>query len=207
VKFGAVIAAAGLSSRMGGFKPLLPLGGTTIIEKVIKTLRDGGVEEILVVTGRDAVRMEEALSSHRITFIFNKDYASTDMFYSASLGLAVMAERAEAVFFTPADVPLFTVNTVRLLAERLQSGRDHIVVPVTESKQGHPIVMLSQAAKQLIRWKGGGGLKGALEAYSGPKGILETGDPGILLDADTPEDYRFLMEAAGGKPEPAKKGA
>jgi CTP:molybdopterin cytidylyltransferase MocA len=107
-----------------------------------------------------------------------------------------MAERVEAIFFTPVDVPLFTVNTLRLLAARLQSGGDHIVTPVFEGKPGHPILTLSQAAKGLTGWKGGGGLRGAIDAYSGPKGILETDDPGILLDADTPEDYRFLKEAA-----------
>jgi CTP:molybdopterin cytidylyltransferase MocA len=195
VKFGAVIAAAGLSSRMDRFKPLLPLGGTTIIERIINTLRAGGVEDIAVVTGRDAARIEETLISYHISFVHNKGYASTDMFYSASMGLAFMAEHADAVFFTPVDVPLFTVNTIRLLTECLQNGGDHIVSPAHEGERGHPILMLPQAARELIRWKGGGGLRGAIDAYSGPGGILETDDPGILFDADTPEDYRFLMEA------------
>jgi CTP:molybdopterin cytidylyltransferase MocA len=193
MKFGAVIAAAGLSSRMGAFKPLLPLGSTTIIERIVCTLREGGAEDIAVVTGRDASRIKETLASYNITFVNNKDYASTDMFYSASMGFAVMAERADAIFFTPVDVPLFTVNTMRLLTEHLQNSRDHIVSPLHAGKLGHPILVLSQVVKELIGWKGSGGLRGAIDAYSGPKDILEIDDPGTVFDVDTPEEYRSLM--------------
>jgi CTP:molybdopterin cytidylyltransferase MocA len=211
VKFGAVIAAAGLSSRMGAFKPLLPLGGSTIIERIVCTLRAGGVEDITVVTGRDASRIEEVLSSGNlvfddktscnITYVYNKDYASTDMFYSVSMGFADIAERADAVFFTPVDVPLFTVNTMRLLTERLQNscgrpeGADHIISPIHKGKLGHPILMLPQALKELIKWKGPGGLRGAIDAYGGLTEILEIDDPGVVFDADTPEDYQLLTES------------
>jgi CTP:molybdopterin cytidylyltransferase MocA len=196
---------------MGAFKPLLPLGGGTIIERIICTLRAGGVETITVVTGRDASRIEEVLSSENlvsddktptnITFVYNKDYASTDMFHSVSMGFANIAERADAVFFTPVDVPLFTVNTMSLLIERLQNSRDrpegtvHIISPIHKGKLGHPILMLPQALKELIKWKGPGGLRGAIDAYSGPKDILEIDDPGVAFDADTPEDYRLLTES------------
>jgi CTP:molybdopterin cytidylyltransferase MocA len=201
MKFGAVIAAAGLSSRMGAFKPLLPLGGTTIIERIVCTLRDGGAENIAVVTGRDAPRIEETLASvkvsYNITFVNNKDYAATDMFYSASMGFAVMAERADAIFFTPVDVPLFTVNTMRLLTERLQNNRDHILSPMHGGKLGHPILARSHAVKELIKWKGPGGLRGAIDAYSGPKDILEIADPGTVFDVDTPEEYQILQKKSG----------
>jgi CTP:molybdopterin cytidylyltransferase MocA len=196
MKFGAVIAAAGLSSRMGAFKPLLPLDGGTIIERIICTLRDGGAEEIAVVTGRDASRIEETLASvkapYNITFVYNKDYASTDMFYSASMGFADIAEHVDAIFFTPVDVPLFAVNTMRLLIEHLQNR--HILSPVHAGKRGHPILALSHAVKELIKWKGPGGLRGAIDAYSGPQDILEIDDPGIALDVDTPEEYRSLLK-------------
>ncbi|GHV28673.1 hypothetical protein AGMMS4952_12980 [Spirochaetia bacterium] len=85
MKFGAVITAAGLSSRMGDFKPLMPLGNKTMIGRIIHTLREGGVENILVVTGRNAARIEQTLADDNIIFIRNKDYEHTDMFYSASL--------------------------------------------------------------------------------------------------------------------------
>jgi CTP:molybdopterin cytidylyltransferase MocA len=177
---------------MGAFKPLLPLGGVPVIGRVITALREGGAEDIAVVTGRDASLLEEALRPYGLNFIHNDDYAVTDMFHSAALGFEFMAERVGGLFFTPADIPLFGAATVRLLAERLRQGNEHIVIPVYRGKRGHPAVMLSSAAKELIRHKNAGGLRGAMDAYNGPKGTLDVDDQGILRDLDTPEDYRLL---------------
>jgi CTP:molybdopterin cytidylyltransferase MocA len=177
---------------MGAFKPLLPLESGTVIGRVIGALREGGAEDIVVVTGRDAGLLEKALEAYNLSFIHNADYAVTDMFHSAAMGLAFMTGRADGVFFTPADIPLFCAATVRLLAERLQQGEEHIVIPSYRGRRGHPALMLSPAAKELIRHKNSGGLKGTIDAYGGPKCTLEVDDPGILQDLDTPEDYRRM---------------
>jgi CTP:molybdopterin cytidylyltransferase MocA len=192
--FGAVIAAAGLSGRMGAFKPLLPLGNSTIIERIIHTLTESGVEDIAVVTGQNAALLEQALADYNISFIYNKDYAVTDMFHSASMGLAFMAERVDCIFFTPVDVPLFSAATVRILAGRIQNSNDHIISPSYKGKSGHPIVMRSSAVKELTGLKNDRGLRGAIEAYNGPKGTIEVDESGILYDADTPDDYQFLVQ-------------
>jgi CTP:molybdopterin cytidylyltransferase MocA len=205
MKFGAVITAAGLSSRMGAFKPLLPLGNSTIIERIIGALREGGAEDIAVITGRDAGLIEKALAAYRLTFLHNSDYAITDMFFSAAMGLEFMAEHAGGIFFTPADIPLFSAATVRLLAERIREDNQHIVIPACQGRKGHPLVMLSQTAKELIRHKGPGGLRGAIDAYNGPKAILEVDDRGILYDTDTPEDYAYMLEVMGKQYQQVKK--
>ena len=51
----AIIAAAGLSSRMGAFKPLLPLNGETLIGRMIRVLRLVNTEPVFVITGREAL--------------------------------------------------------------------------------------------------------------------------------------------------------
>jgi CTP:molybdopterin cytidylyltransferase MocA len=114
------------------------------------------------------------------------------MFHSASMGLRFMAERADCIFFTPVDVPLFSIATVNFLAERIQNSNEHIILPAYKGKSGHPIVMRSEAARELIRHKNDNGLRGAMEAYDGPKGVIEVEDSGILYDADTPEEYQNL---------------
>ncbi|WP_010259639.1 nucleotidyltransferase family protein [Treponema primitia] len=204
-QFGAVIVAAGLSSRMGAFKPLLPLGNSTIIERILGTLREAGVEDIAVVTGHNAEKIEQALGSCGFSFIHNGDYASTDMFRSASLGLDFMARRKRAVFFTPVDTPLFSPATVRLLAEHLQNTGtedpgNSIVTPFFNGRPGHPVLIGSEAALKLIGHTGGGGLRGAIEAYGGPKKNIDSGDPGTVFDADTREDYKRLTMMDLNKP-------
>ena len=56
---GGVILAAGLSSRMKDFKPLLPIGNTTFIKRLILQMRTVGVEKIVVVTGHCHAKLTE----------------------------------------------------------------------------------------------------------------------------------------------------
>ncbi len=49
--FGAVILAAGLSSRMGAFKPLLDVGGMPAAERIIKEAGSAGIGHMIMVTG------------------------------------------------------------------------------------------------------------------------------------------------------------
>ena len=49
--FGALILAAGYSSRMGSFKPLLPVGGMPAIKRVVYSIHRSGIKDIIIVTG------------------------------------------------------------------------------------------------------------------------------------------------------------
>ena len=56
---GAVIVAAGMSSRMHSFKPMLPLAGATVIRTLIGTLQKASIAPIIVVTGRNGRELTE----------------------------------------------------------------------------------------------------------------------------------------------------
>ena len=49
--FAAIILAAGYSSRMKSFKPLLPIGELTAVERLMSSVRAAGIDDIIVVTG------------------------------------------------------------------------------------------------------------------------------------------------------------
>ena len=57
-----LIAAAGQSRRMGAFKPLLTLNGFPMIQMTVQSLKNGGIQDITVVIGREADRMREILA-------------------------------------------------------------------------------------------------------------------------------------------------
>ena len=65
MKTGAVIVAAGMSSRMGEFKPMLNIGSISVAQRVIATLKQAGVNRIVVVTGYQAATLERHLSRDR----------------------------------------------------------------------------------------------------------------------------------------------
>ena len=65
---GAVVVAAGMSSRMGEFKPMLSIGSISIAQRVIATLRQAGASRMVVVTGYNAEELEWHLARSGVVF-------------------------------------------------------------------------------------------------------------------------------------------
>ena len=187
---GAVVVAAGMSSRMGDFKPMLSIGEISVAQRVVATLRQAGAERVVVVTGYNADELERHLSKSGAVFVRNEEYRTTEMFDSALIGLKYIRGKCDRILFTPVDVPLFTAATVR---ELLDSGVE-LACPVCGGQRGHPILMSPDVVDRLLRDSGEDGLKGALGRCGVPMTLVDVPDPGILHDADTPEDYRQLLE-------------
>ena len=106
---GAVVVAAGMSSRMGDFKPMLSIGEISVAQRVVATLRQAGAERVVVVTGYNADELERHLSKSGAVFVRNEEYRTTEMFDSALIGLKYIRGKCDRILFTPVDVPLFTV--------------------------------------------------------------------------------------------------
>lgn len=187
---GAVVVAAGMSSRMGSFKPMLSLGELTISRRLITSLKQAGVDRIVVISGFKADELERHLADMSVIFLRNENYEITDMFESAKIGLGYLSDKCERILFTPVDIPLFQADTAR---ELIKSSSE-IVIPTYEGKDGHPILISSEAVKRLMGYSGEGGLKGAIEFSGYEIERIEFSDPGILHDADTPKDYEKLLK-------------
>ena len=118
---GAVVVAAGMSSRMGDFKPMLSIGSISIAQRVVATLKQAGAARVVVVTGYNAEELERHLASSGVVFLRNENYRTTHMFDSALIGLRYLRDKCRQVLFTPVDIPLFTSATVEAL---LSSGAE-----------------------------------------------------------------------------------
>jgi choline kinase/phosphoglycolate phosphatase-like HAD superfamily hydrolase/phosphatidylglycerophosphate synthase len=57
-----LILAAGTSTRMKSFKPLVQIAGLPLIERVLLTARQSGLSDFYVVTGNEAERLEPFLT-------------------------------------------------------------------------------------------------------------------------------------------------
>lgn len=186
---GAVVVAAGMSSRMGDFKPMLSIGSISIAQRVVATLKQAGAARVVVVTGYNAEELERHLASSGVVFLRNENYRTTHMFDSALIGLRYLRDKCRQVLFTPVDIPLFTAATVDAL---LTSGAE-LACPVCGGTRGHPILMSANVIDRVLEDSGESGLDGALSRCGVPMTLVEVDDPGILHDADTPEDYRELL--------------
>lgn len=187
---GALVVAAGMSSRMGDFKPMLSIGSISIAQRVVATLKQAGAGRVVVVTGYNAEELERHLASSGVVFLRNEKYRTTHMFDSALIGLRYLRDKCSQVLFTPVDIPLFTAATVEAL---INSGAE-LACPVCDGKRGHPILMGAGVIDSVLADTGEGGLSGALSRCGRELRLIEVDDPGILHDADTPEDYCELLK-------------
>lgn len=190
MQIGALIVAAGMSKRMGDFKPMLNIGSISVAQRIIATLNQAGVSKIVMVTGYNATILERHLSGNGIIFLRNENYETTQMFDSVKLGLRYLQDKCDKVLFTPVDVPLFTAKTVKTI---LDSGAP-LACPMCEGKQGHPILIANELIPEILNDCGEMGLKGAMDRCSTPLLRIEVDDPGTIHDADTPEDFSQLVE-------------
>lgn len=189
MQIGAVIVAAGMSSRMGDFKPMMNIGSISIAQRIVATLHQAGVERIVVVTGYNAQQLERHLAGNGLIFLRNEAYASTQMFDSAKIGLSYLRDKCDQILFTPVDIPLFTALTVTKL---LESGAP-LACPVCEGKTGHPLLISSSLLDMILSDSGENGLQGAISRCGVTMTQVPVEDPGVLHDADTPEDYQSLL--------------
>ncbi len=190
MQIGALIVAAGMSSRMGEFKPMLSIGSISVAQRVVATFHQAGVNKIVMVTGYNATMLERHLSGNGIIFLRNEDYETTQMFDSVKIGLRYLQDKCDKILFTPVDVPLFTARTVKTI---LDSGAP-LACPMCEGQQGHPILIANELLPEILNDCGEQGLKGAMDRCSVPLLRIDVDDPGTIHDADTPEDFSALVD-------------
>ena len=190
MQIGALIVAAGMSKRMGEFKPMLSIGSISVAQRVVATLSQAGVSKIVMVTGYNATVLERHLAGNGIIFLRNEEYETTQMFDSVKIGLHYLLGKCDKILFTPVDVPLFTAKTVKAI---LDSGAE-LACPMCEGKQGHPILIGNHLIPEILADCGEQGLKGAMDRCSVPLKRIDVADFGTIHDADTPEDFSALVE-------------
>ena len=189
----AVVLAAGRSERMGTQKLLLPLQGRTIIGGIVDELVNSPLEAILVVTGREAGRIQQALAGRQVSFVSNPEPAG-DMLSSVRCGLRTLPAGCDAVVVVLGDQPGLRRGLVMQLLRAYRRTNCGIVVPAHSGRRGHPLLFATRFSAEVLSRFDGIGLRGLLAAH--PKEIHEvpTTTAAELQDMDTPEDYRQQLK-------------
>ncbi len=187
----AVILAAGYSSRMKLFKPLLPLGNSTVIENSIDSFLESGIEDVIVVVGFQAKKLIPVLEAKGTKWVYNERF-SEGMYSSIVAGVGSFPEHIKGFFLLPADIPLVSSETIDKLVEGYKDSKQSIIYPSLLKRRGHPPLISSRLFSEILRYDGAGGLKALLRKYEEQAYYVEVEDEGVLLDIDTYEDYLRL---------------
>lgn len=187
-----IILAAGKSSRMGRPKALLPIDAhDTFLDRVTRTLRDGGVEEVIVVVGADAPAIREAMGRHdlRARVVENPDYEQGQLSSLVAALKIIDRPGVTAALVTLIDVPLVAAATVRTLLQEYRAGSALIVRPTRNGRHGHPVIFDRALFDELRKANPAEGAKEVVRAYSAEQLNVEIEDEGAFTDIDTPADY------------------
>jgi CTP:molybdopterin cytidylyltransferase MocA len=188
----AIVLAAGASTRMGRPKALLPAGDRTFIRRILDSLREGGIPEAVVVVrpGQDEVIAEvEASGFGRAV---GNPRADEGQLSSLIIGLdAIDRPGVDAVLVTLVDVPLIGAPSVRILLGRAAVSAAPVIRAAHQGRHGHPVIFKRLLFDALRGADPAAGAKAVVRAV--PVEDVETGDPGVVEDVDTPEDYARLL--------------
>ena len=187
-----LIIAAGYSSRMHDFKPLLPLGETNALVRLIQTYQAHGIADIYVVVGHRQDLIVEVLRGYRVHIVYNEAY-DKGMFSSIQKGLTALDETTEAFYMQPVDIPLIKVQTLERLYEAYSHQHKGVIYPTFLGRKGHPPLIDGKYKEQILASEGEGGLKKVLEAFNADALHVNVCDQSVLMDMDTPQDYQTLV--------------
>lgn len=188
---GAIVLAAGASSRMGRPKALLPLDADdTFVQRIHRTLSDARLEPIVVVVRQELEEPVRTLLPRTTVVAVNRN-PERGQLSSLLVGLEALGWPAAALV-TLVDLPLVRVATVSALVAAWARSGAPLVRPMTLGRHGHPIVVGGPVIAALADADPQTGAKPVVHAFAAQALDVMVDDPGTLDDVDTPEDYARL---------------
>src|SRR2546421_4887936 len=188
---------------MGAFKPLLPFGDRTVIERCVANLRAAGVGEIIVVLGHRADEVRAHLGDADVHFALNAD-TDSEMGVSIARGIEQVEANARAVIIALVDHPAVSSEAIASLIDEWKRGA-RLVQPEHGGRGGHPVLIDLAYRDELLHLDPRMGLRSFFDAHRNDVLRLPIDSPYVARDMDTWEDYLALHREVLGWAPPAKR--
>jgi len=191
--FSLIVLAAGKSVRMRGRNKLLvDIEGKPMIRRVLETVLQSKVDEVIVVLGWEPDKIQQALSDLPCRFILNKNYEKGQS-SSLKIGLREVGEATQAVLVLPGDVAKIDARSINLVLDAYNRFRTPIIIASHEGRRGHPILLAKQLFEEIEEINEETfGLKSVVQKHASEVRLVETGTENVLQDFDTPADLKRL---------------
>ena len=195
-KIGAIVLAAGTSSRMGANKLLMDIAGKPMIRCVAEAVAASHVDPVVVVTGRAPSDVEAALAGLPVKFVNNPDFAN-GLSTSLKTGLNTLPEDCDGALVLLGDMP----GVDRALIDRLIAAFDPaeartICVATRHGKRGNPVLWARRFFPEILALEGDVGARNLIGAYSELVCEVEAANDAPLTDIDTAEALAAYREHA-----------
>jgi len=198
-RLAAVIAAAGLSRRMGEPKQLLPWDHATVIETVVRNLTTGGANPVLCVVGHQAEQVGAAVRGTEALVIHNRGYRHYDLLSSYQTGVAWLSKEVGddivGTLLALGDQPHVSAEIIGRIVTQASKQPDAIVIPSHNMRRGHPIVIPRRLWPELLALGDDDILRALINRHANNIIYVNIKQDHILYDLDTPAEYARLKRA------------
>ena len=184
----AVLLAAGTSTRFGDLKQVALVEGVPMVRRALDTLREAGVDEVVLVLGHRADEVRRAagladLGELPVRVVVNPGYAE-GMATSLHAGLLALDGACEGALVCLADMPHLQACSVRRVVDAARARARSIVAPSHAGRRGHPVFFARRWFPRLLEVQGDRGGAALLSEGAGEVFLVDVDDPGVLLDVD-----------------------
>jgi molybdenum cofactor cytidylyltransferase len=194
-RVGAIVLAAGKSTRMGEAKQLLRVGGRTVLEQTLENVRRSRVDEIVLVLGAFAESIRQQLPAptlNGVKVVINQNYAH-GMASSLREGLAALGSDTKAALIVLADQPFTRPETLDRIVDQYLHSSAEIVIPSYKGFRGNPVLLDRTVFAEVMALEGDVGFRAVFGSHKQGIVKVEVDDAGILLDIDSKDDYERLQ--------------
>jgi molybdenum cofactor cytidylyltransferase len=179
---------------MGQAKQLLYIGERTVLERTLENVRGSNVDEIVLVLGCFAERIQSQLSDsllEDLKIVVNPDYEQ-GMASSLRAGLSAVDQQMDAALIVLADQPFVRSETIDRIIGRHHLADAEIVIPFYRGSRGNPVLLNRSVFPEAEMLEGDTGCRAIFGNHADGIAEVEVDDAGILLDINSRDDYEGL---------------
>jgi molybdenum cofactor cytidylyltransferase len=191
LKIGAILLAAGTSSRLGEPKQLLLYNDRPLIARAAEAILAAGLSSVVVVLGAHAEKIRPAIASLPMIIEENSTWAE-GMGSSIRTGITALESNApvlDAVLIALCDQPHFSEISINTLRTALTGP---ITIAATRHGEGAgvPAIFRREHFPALRALTGAEGARGIISAHLA--NVARVDLPELAIDIDTPADWSRL---------------
>jgi molybdenum cofactor cytidylyltransferase len=190
---GAVILAAGSSSRMGSPKQTLQYRGESLLRRAALAALGAGCHPVVVVTGANAELSRRELYGLDVREVLNPRW-ETGMASSVRAGVEALVGAdadADAAVLLLCDQPYVTAEVISDLVAAHRATGKLVVASAYGGSFGVPALFGRALFVELARLEGAAGAKQVIKRHAAGAHFLPF--PSGEVDVDTPDDFSRLI--------------
>lgn len=182
---GAIVLAAGASTRLGRAKQLVEIEGEPLLRRVARFALATRPRDCVVVLGHDAARIEAALDGLDVRALRIAD-ADTGMAASLRAGIGALHRDCAGALVVLTDQPALTEGHLHAVCAAWRAAPARAVASAYAGVLGVPALLPREWFGEIALLRGDSGARAMLRARAGE--VIALTAPELARDLDGPED-------------------